>query len=249
MLEITDLHVRYGGVHALRGISMLVPEGKIISLLGANGAGKSSTLRSITGLVKPAQGTIKLRGKDLGNMSASDRVRNGIAMVPEGRHAFTNLTVMDNLLMGAYARKDKDGIRADIERVFTMFPRMRDRQNQPAGTLSGGEQQMLVVGRALMSRPSLLLMDEPSLGLAPNLVAELFETIFRIHNEGLTILLVEQNARASLKIADYAYVMELGSIVLEGPGTELLRDDRIRKAYLGISAATSDEPHGPQPAR
>jgi branched-chain amino acid transport system ATP-binding protein len=234
MLKIEGLHVRYGGVHALKGINLDVPAGKIVSLLGANGAGKSSTLRAITGLVKPAEGRVMFAGGDITGMQASSRVQAGIAMVPEGRHAFTNLSVMDNLLMGAYARNDGAGVKRDIERVFDLFPRMRDRQKQKAGTLSGGEQQMLVVGRALMSSPKLLLMDEPSLGLAPNLVTELFNTIYRIHNEGMTILLVEQNARAALRIADHGYVMELGQIVLEGSGPELLGDDRIRKAYLGV---------------
>ncbi|MGE5619497.1 MAG: ABC transporter ATP-binding protein [Sphingomonadaceae bacterium] len=234
MLKIEKLHVRYGGVHALKGISLEVPEGKIVSLLGANGAGKSSTLRTIAGLVKPVEGRVIFDGGDITGMQASARVRAGIAMVPEGRHAFTNLTVLDNLLMGAYARRDEAGVKRDMERVFTLFPRLRDRRTQRAGTLSGGEQQMLVVGRALMSAPRLLLMDEPSLGLAPNLVAELFDTIDQIHLEGITILLVEQNARAALRIADHGYVMELGEIVLQGSGAELLRDDRVRKAYLGV---------------
>ncbi len=235
MLRIEQLHVHYGGVHALKGISLAVPEGKIVALLGANGAGKSSTLRTITGLVKPTSGRVMFSGADISSMPASARVRAGIAMVPEGRRAFTNLTVLENLLMGAYARKnDETGIQRDMDRVFQLFPRMRDRQNQKAGTLSGGEQQMLVVGRALMSSPRLLLMDEPSLGLAPKLVTELFNTIHQIHREGMTILVVEQNARAALRIADNGYVMELGEIVLERSGAELLRDDRVRKAYLGV---------------
>lgn len=234
MLRIEEVHVHYGGVHALKGISLAVPAGRIVALLGANGAGKSSTLRTITGLVTPTRGRVVFDGQDITATPASARVRAGIAMVPEGRRAFTNLTVLDNLLMGAYARKDEAGVRRDMERVFQLFPRMRDRQMQRAGTLSGGEQQMLVVGRALMSRPRLLLMDEPSLGLAPNLVTELFNTINQIHREGMTILVVEQNARAALRIADHGYVMELGAIVLERPAAALLRDDRVRKAYLGI---------------
>lgn len=234
MLEIRNLHVHYGGVHALKGISLDVPDGTIVSLLGANGAGKSTTLRTITGLVKPTEGRVIFDGADITGMQASDRVHVGIAMVPEGRRAFTNLSVLENLLMGAYVRKEEAGIKRDMERVFELFPRMRDRRTQRAGTLSGGEQQMLVVGRALMSAPKLLLMDEPSLGLAPNLVTELFNTINRIHTEGMTILVVEQNARAALRIADQGYVMELGEVVLQGTGAELLRDDRVRKAYMGV---------------
>lgn len=234
MLEIRNLHVHYGGVHALKGISLDVPDGTIVSLLGANGAGKSTTLRTITGLVKPTEGRVIFDGADITGMQASDRVHVGIAMVPEGRRAFTNLSVLENLLMGAYVRKEEAGIKRDMERVFELFPRMRDRRTQRAGTLSGGEQQMLVVGRALMSAPKLLLMDEPSLGLAPNLVTELFNTINRIHTEGMTILVVEQNARAALRIADQGYVMELGEVVLQGTGVELLRDDRVRKAYMGV---------------
>lgn len=234
MLRIRNLHVHYGGVHALKGVSLDVPDGTIVSLLGANGAGKTTTLRTITGLVKPTEGRVIFDGADITSMQASDRVHAGIAMVPEGRRAFTNLSVLENLLMGAYARKEEAGIRRDMERVFELFPRMRDRRTQRAGTLSGGEQQMLVVGRALMSAPKLLLMDEPSLGLAPNLVTELFNTINRIHTEGMTILVVEQNARAALRIADQGYVMELGEVVLQGTGVELLRDDRVRKAYMGV---------------
>jgi len=234
MLRIEKLHVHYGGVHALKGVSLEVPAGRIVALLGANGAGKSSTLRTITGLVKPTGGRILFDGQDITATPASARVRAGIAMVPEGRRAFTNLTVLENLLMGAYARDDEAGIRQDMDRVFQLFPRMGDRRTQRAGTLSGGEQQMLVVGRALMSRPRLLLMDEPSLGLAPNLVRELFHTINQIHREGMTMLVVEQNARAALRIADYGYLMELGAIVLERAAADLLRDDRVRKAYLGL---------------
>lgn len=233
MLEITNLHVFYGGIHALKGISLSVPDGKIVTVLGANGAGKSTTLRAICGLVKVHEGTITLQGKDIGKLPAFERVKAGIAMVPEGRRVFTNLTVEENLLMGAYIRTDEAGIREDMERIFRLFPVLEKRLSQKAGTLSGGEQQMLAVSRALMSRPRLLLMDEPSLGLAPNLVTQLFTTIMEIHNEGMTILLVEQNASAALRIADYGFVLETGKIVLEGTATELARNENVRKAYIG----------------
>lgn len=233
MLEIKDLHVYYGGVHALKGISLKVPEGSAITLIGANGAGKSSTLRSICGLLESVKGNIFFEGKDITNIPAYDRVNLGIAMVPEGRRVFTNLTVHENLLMGAYSRKDKNDMNQDFEKIYELFPKMKERRSQKALTLSGGEQQMLAVSRALMSRPRLLLMDEPSLGLAPNLVAEMFSTISKIHDEGLTLLLVEQNAMVALKLANYGYVLEIGSIVLEGRSGELINDAALKKAYIG----------------
>uniref|UniRef100_A0A7V4NF25 ABC transporter ATP-binding protein n=1 Tax=Fervidobacterium pennivorans TaxID=93466 RepID=A0A7V4NF25_FERPE len=233
MLEILDLHVHYGGIHALKGISMKVEEGQIISLIGANGAGKSTTLRTICGLKEATRGSIKYKGIELTKLDTSEIVKLGVTMVPEGRRVFSNLTVYENLLAGAYLRKDKDGIKKDIEYVFELFPRLKERINQRAGTLSGGEQQMLAIGRALMSRPKLLLLDEPSLGLAPVLVKEVFQMIKKIHSEGVTILLVEQNAYEALKLCDYGYVLETGRIVLQGTGKELLEDERVRKAYLG----------------
>ena len=233
MLKIVDLHVFYGGVHALKGISLEVPEGRVITLIGANGAGKSSTLRTICGLVKPSSGRILYEGKDIVSVNAYNRVGMGIAMVPEGRRIFTNMSVIENLLMGAYTRKDKEGIKRDLERVYTLFPKMKERGTQKAVTLSGGEQQMLAVGRALMSNPRLLLMDEPSLGLAPNLVAEMYRTIAVIHKAGLTVMLVEQNARSALRLANYGYVMEVGNITLEGLSSDLSNDERVKKAYIG----------------
>ena len=234
MLSLENLHVYYGGIHALKGISLEVPEGKIVTLIGANGAGKSTTLRSISGIVSPREGRITFEGKDLTEVPAYDIVGMGIAMVPEGRRVFTNLTVLENLLVGAHIRRDSADVQRDLEWVCTLFPRLEERASQSAGTLSGGEQQMLAVGRALMSKPRLLLMDEPSLGLAPNLVQEVFKTIRQLHDEGTTILLVEQNARAALRTADYGYILETGEIVLEGPGRELLHNDDVRKAYLGV---------------
>jgi branched-chain amino acid transport system ATP-binding protein len=233
MLKIENLHVYYGGVHALKGISLEIPEGDVVTLIGSNGAGKSSTLRSICGLVKPNDGRIIYKGTDITGVEAHDRVKLGIAMVPEGRRVFTNLTVHENLQMGAYSREDKNALGEDFERIYKLFPKMKDRRTQKALTLSGGEQQMLAVSRALMSRPRLLLMDEPSLGLAPNLVQELFETIEIIHQEGLTVLLVEQNAVAALKIADYGYVLSVGSIVMSGTSEELSKDEGVKKAYIG----------------
>ncbi len=233
MLKIENLHVYYGGVHALKGISINVPEGSAVTLIGANGAGKSSTLRSISGLVKPKEGKIIYEGKDITQIDAHERVKLGIAMVPEGRRVFTNLTVHENLLMGAYSRDDKNNLGEDFEKIYYLFPKMKERRSQKALTLSGGEQQMLAVSRALMSRPRLLLMDEPTLGLAPNLVTDLFDTIGKIHDEGLTVLLVEQNAVAALKLADYGYVMEIGEIVLEGSSDMLEKDEGVKKAYIG----------------
>ena len=234
MLNIENLHVYYGGIHALKGISLEVAEGKIVTLIGANGAGKSTTLRTISGIVSPREGRITFEDKDLTGLPAYDIVGMGIAMVPEGRRVFTNLTVMENLLVGAHTRRDSAGVQRDLEWVCELFPRLKERASQSAGTLSGGEQQMLAVGRALMSRPRLLLMDEPSLGLAPNLVQEVFRTIRQLHDEGTTILLVEQNARAALRTADYGYILETGEIVLQGTGKELIHNDDVRKAYLGV---------------
>ncbi|ODN31429.1 ABC transporter ATP-binding protein [Fervidobacterium thailandense] len=233
MLEIQNLNVHYGGIHAIKGISLKVEEGKIVSLIGANGAGKSTTLRTICGLKEATNGSIKYKGIELTKLDTSEIVKLGVTMVPEGRRVFSNLTVYENLLAGAYLRKDKENIKKDIEYVFDLFPRLRERINQRAGTLSGGEQQMLAIGRALMSRPKLLLLDEPSLGLAPVIVKEVFRLIRRIHEEGVTILLVEQNAFEALKLCDYAYVLETGRIVLEGTGKQLLEDERVKKAYLG----------------
>lgn len=233
MLKIENLHVFYGGVHALKGISLNVPEGRIVTLIGANGAGKSTTLRTICGLVRGQEGRIVFRGTEIGRSKPFEIVKAGIAMVPEGRRIFTNLTVFENLLMGAYARVDAAGVQEDLGKVFGLFPALKDRLSQKGGTLSGGEQQMLAIGRALMSRPSLLLMDEPSLGLAPILVEQLFDSVERIHNEGMAILLVEQNARAALQIADYGYVLEVGQIVLEGSGDELAHNGDVQKAYIG----------------
>lgn len=233
MLKIENLVVAYGGIEALKGISLEVEEGKIVTLVGANGAGKSTTLRTITGLVKPRSGTITYNGINLLNMKTQDIVKLGITLVPEGRRIFPNLTVLENLKLGAYFRKDMDNIKRDLEWVYSLFPKLKERSWQMAGTLSGGEQQMLAVGRALMSKPKLLMMDEPSLGLAPLIVKEIFNIIKEIHNQGVTILLIEQNANAALHIADVGYVIETGIIKLKGEGKELLNNDEVRKAYLG----------------
>ncbi|HHW01478.1 MAG TPA: ABC transporter ATP-binding protein [Thermoanaerobacterales bacterium] len=232
MLEIKDLNVRYGGIHAVRGIDMSVPQGSIITLIGANGAGKSSTLRAICNLVKKS-GTISFMGEDISRLPTREIVKRGVSMVPEGRRVFADLTIYENLVLGAYTRKDESGIKNDIEWVYSLFPRLKEREKQLAGTLSGGEQQMLAVGRALMSRPKLLMMDEPSLGLAPLLVRDVFKIIQKIHEEGVTILLIEQNARMALKVADYAYVLETGAIALSGSGQELLQNQEVTRAYLG----------------
>ncbi len=233
MLKIEDLHVYYGGIHALKGINFEVPEGKVITLIGANGAGKSTTLRTICGLVENSEGKIYYKEKDISTLDTKGRTEAGLVMVPEGRRIFPNLTVLENLKLGAFKRTDESGIKNDLKWVYELFPRLEERLEQKAGTLSGGEQQMLAVGRALMSRPELLLMDEPSLGLAPLLVKEIFEIIEEINSEGTTILLIEQNAYAALNIADYAYVLETGEIMMSGPGKELLEKDEVRKAYLG----------------
>lgn len=237
MLKIDNLVVAYGGIEALKGISFEVPEGKIVTLVGANGAGKSTTLRSIIGLTKPKSGTITYNGKNLLDIKTQNIVKEGITLVPEGRRVFSNMTVLENLKIGAFFRKEDKSIKEDLEWVFSLFPILKDRSWQLAGTLSGGEQQMLAVGRALMSRPKLLMMDEPSLGLAPLIVKEIFNIIKDIRKMGVTILLIEQNANAALHIADAGYVLETGTIALSGNGKELLANDQIKKAYLGESAS------------
>lgn len=231
ILSIQNLQVNYGGIEAVKGISFDVPEGEIVTLIGANGAGKSSTLRAISGLVKPRGGKILFRGEDITGKNPTEIVSRGITLVPEGRRIFADLTVKENLRVGAYLRKDD--ISEDMEWVFSLFPRLREREWQAGGTLSGGEQQMLAVGRALMSRPKLLMMDEPSLGLAPLVVQGIFDIIRTINQQGVTVLLIEQNANMALKIADYAYVLETGCITKSGTGAALLADESIKEAYLG----------------
>ena len=233
MLKVTDLKVSYGGIEALKGISFSVEQGQIVTLIGANGAGKSTTLRTISGLVKPASGKIEFEGADITGKDAQKIVSSGIALVPEGRRVFDNLTVRENLKIGAYLRKDDDGIREDMNRVFDLFPRLRERDWQLAGTLSGGEQQMLAVGRAMMTRPKLMMMDEPSLGLAPLVVKDIFSIIRLLSESGITILLIEQNANAALRCAHVGYVLETGRITMSGSGESLLNDARVREAYLG----------------
>ena len=239
MLKINDLHVHYGGIHAVKGVTLSIPRGSVVTLIGANGAGKSSIIRSIAGLVKGAKGEVLLTRKEgdqpiqLLGQPAENMVRNGIALSPEGRRILPHLTVAENLQLGAWCREDKEGIAKDIEMVYDLFPRLRERSWQKGGTLSGGEQQMLAVGRALMSQPDLVMLDEPSLGLAPLLVREIFNIIRRINEQGKTVLLVEQNAFAALSIADYAYILEVGSVVLEGPGKDMLKNPKVREAYLG----------------
>ena len=233
MLSIKNLSVHYGGIHALRGISLDVPAGKIVTLIGANGAGKSTTLNSIIGLVKAGSGSVNWNGLDIFGAKTKTIVEAGIVLVPEGRRVFPNLTVDENLTLGAYARKDHAEIEADRERIFGLFPRLKERHKQKAGTFSGGEQQMLAIGRALMSKPKVLMMDEPSLGLAPLFVGMIFDIIRQINAAGVTVLLVEQNAKAALDVADTGYVMETGAITFSGNGKDLLVDDRVRKAYLG----------------
>jgi branched-chain amino acid transport system ATP-binding protein len=233
LLEIDDIHVFYDKIEALKGISLVVDQGKIITLVGGNGAGKSTTLRAISGLLHPRQGTIRFDGRVLAGMGAHDIASIGVVHVPEGRRIFGRLTVSENLDMGAFTRHDRRAIGEDKEQMLVLFPRLRERLKQVAGTLSGGEQQMLAAARALMARPRVLLMDEPSMGLAPMLVEQVFETIKRINAQGMTILLVEQNAPMALGIADHGYVLESGRIVLEGPGRDLLDDERVQRAYLG----------------
>lgn len=231
ILEIKNLVVSYGGIEAVKGIHMTVPEGEIVTLIGSNGAGKSTTLKSISGLVKPKQASILYKGKEIVGQSPDFIVSQGITLVPEGRRVFPNLTVMENLKIGAYLRKDN--LKDDLDYVFSLFPRLREREWQMAGTLSGGEQQMLAVGRALMSKPKVIMMDEPSLGLAPLVVRDIFNIIQTINQEGITVLLIEQNANMALKIAHKAYVIETGNITMEGTGAELLANDEIKEAYLG----------------
>ena len=236
MLKVKDLKVNYGGIEALKGISFDVEQGQIVTLIGANGAGKSTTLRAISGLVKTASGAINFMGRDIIPFNAQQVVAEGIAMVPEGRRVFDNLTVKENLKIGAYLRKDRDEIESGIEDIYQRFPRLKEREWQLAGTLSGGEQQMLAVGRAMMARPKLLMMDEPSLGLAPLVVRDIFAIIRELKAEGITILLIEQNANAALRCADQAYVLETGRITMQGTGEALLADQRVRDAYLGSTA-------------
>lgn len=233
MLKIKDLSVYFGVIQALKGISLTVNGGEIVTLIGANGAGKTTTLRTISGLEKPSSGGVFLNGKDITNTSAQERVKMGISHVPEGRRVFPTMSVLENLELGAYLRRDKEGISKDLKIVYEHFPILFDRKRQAAGTLSGGEQQMLAIGRALMSRPNILFLDEPSMGLAPLLVQEIFRIIKNINSVGTTILLVEQNASMALQIAHRAYVLETGSIVLSGTGSELMQSDDIKKAYLG----------------
>ena len=233
MLAIRDLHVHYGGIHALNGVNLDVPDGQIISLIGANGAGKSTTLNAIMGLVPKTQGHVFWDDLDITAMKTKDSVGEGIILCPEGRKIFPDLTVEENLSAGAYLRKDKEGIAADRKWVYELFPRLKERTWQLGATLSGGEQQMLAVGRSLMSRPKLLMLDEPSLGLAPLIIKDIFAIIQQIKEAGVNVLLIEQNANAALEISDYAYVMETGNITMAGPGKALLADERVKQAYLG----------------
>ena len=233
MLTIKNLNVYYGAIHAVKDLNMEVGDGEIVTLIGSNGAGKSTTLHTISGLIKPKTGSILYKGEEIVGVPAHKLVGRGLVQVPEGRHVFAEMTVMENLDMGAYLRTDKDGIARDKEKVFEKFPRLKERISQTAGTLSGGEQQMLAMGRALMSRPQLLILDEPSMGLAPLLVREIFSIIKEINSEGTTVLLVEQNAKMALDIANRAYVLETGNISIEGNAADLLNDPRVKKAYLG----------------
>jgi branched-chain amino acid transport system ATP-binding protein len=241
VLEVFDLQVSYGAIKALNGVSFSVPRGRIVTLLGANGSGKTTALRAITGLAAPGGGRIVFEGRELQGLPTHEIVRAGIALVPEGRRIFANLTVYENLLLGAYGRRDHPALARDLDQIYDTFPRLATRRDQAAGTLSGGEQQMLAVGRALLSRPRLLLLDEPSLGLAPLLVKEVFHLIVRLNQQGVTILLVEQNAVAALKIAHYGYVLSTGRVGLEGPGAELSAHPQLQPAYLG------DEPEAEAP--
>ena len=233
MLRVKDLHVYYGGIHALKGINLAVAQGQVVALIGANGAGKSTTLNSLSGLVRVESGSIEFLGKDITNVPSHEIVAMGLSQVPEGRKVFPNMTVYENLLMGAYSRKDRAEVQVDHDRVFALFPRLKERRGQTAGTLSGGEQQMLAIGRGLMSRPKLLLLDEPSMGLAPLLVQEIFRIVKEINEQGTTILLVEQNANMALSVADYGYVLETGNTVIEGPARDLAMNEEVRAAYLG----------------
>lgn len=234
LLEVKDVHAYYGNIHALKGVSLTVEKGEIVSLIGGNGAGKTTTLRTISGLMSPRSGSITLEGEDLSSYKAHELAAKGVAMVPEGRGVFSKMTVLENLEMGAFYRKDKNGIAKDLEAVYQLFPRLKERRTQIAGTLSGGEQQMLATGRALMAHPNLMLMDEPSMGLAPVLVEAIFDTIERINKEGTTILLVEQNATMALQIANRGYVLQTGEIVLHDTAEHLQQNEMVQKAYLGI---------------
>jgi len=234
MLEVNDIHTYYGNIHALKGISLKVEKGEIVTLIGANGAGKTTTLRTISGLLKPRSGSVFLNGEDISAVPAHELVYKGVAMVPEGRGVFAKLTVRENLEMGAYSRTDKDAIREDLDNIFSLFPRLEERHKQVAGTLSGGEQQMLATGRAMMAKPSLLLMDEPSMGLAPILVENIFDTIVKINKEGTTILLVEQNALMALSVANRGYVLQTGEIVISDKAKNLEKNEIVQKAYLGM---------------
>jgi branched-chain amino acid transport system ATP-binding protein len=235
MLEVNNVHTYYGNIHALKGISITVEEGEIVTLIGGNGAGKSTTLKTISGLLRPREGSVILNGEDLGQYKAHEIVAKGVVQVPEGRQVFSALTVMENLEMGAFSRNDRDGIRADVEKVFHIFPRLKERQRQVAGTLSGGEQQMLATARALMAKPKLMLLDEPSMGLAPVLVDSIFDTIKDLHQQGTTILLVEQNARMALQVANRGYVIQTGEVILSDTAERLRENPMVQKAYLGIS--------------
>jgi branched-chain amino acid transport system ATP-binding protein len=239
MLEVTDLRVAYGQIEAVKGVSFAVPEGSIVTLVGANGAGKTTTLAAISGLLRPRAGSIRFAGKDLTRLGSHDIVKLGVVQVPEGRSILATMTVLENLELGAYGRRDRDGIRRDIERMFARFPILAERRSLPAGSLSGGEQQMLAIARGLLARPKLFLLDEPSMGLAPQLVRDIFRIVAELKAEGNTILLVEQNARKALAICDYAYVMESGRITLQGTGAELLGNDAMVSAYLGGTVAGS----------
>jgi len=233
LLKVSGLRVAYGGIQAVKGVDFEVREGELVSLIGSNGAGKTTTMKAITGTLPLAGGDIEYLGKSIQGQGPWDLVRQGLAMVPEGRGVFTRMTITENLLMGAYIRRDKAGIAADVEKVFTIFPRLRERKDQLAGTMSGGEQQMLAMGRALMSRPKLLLLDEPSMGLSPIMVDKVFEVVRDVYAQGVTILLVEQNASRALALADRGYVMESGLITMTGHGNDLLADPKVRAAYLG----------------
>jgi len=235
MLSVTELHVSYGNIAAVKGISFEVYQGEIVTLIGANGAGKSTTMRTVSGLLRPKRGEIIFEGTKISGMRGNEVASRGIAQSPEGRRIFPRMTVLENLELGAFLRKDKSTIQGDLERVFDLFPRLRERIGQKGGTLSGGEQQMLAMGRALMAEPRLLLLDEPSMGLAPVLVDLVFDTIVRVNQQGTTILLVEQNALAALNIGDYAYVLETGHIGLEGPAADLADNEQVRNAYLGLA--------------
>ena len=233
MLEVKDLEVSYGKIKAVKGISFTVEEGEVVTLIGTNGAGKTTTLRTISGLLRPTKGSVTFKGQDLTKVPAHEVVQLGVAHSPEGRRIFPRLSVEENLMLGAFARKDRAGIHKDLERAFDLFPILRERRGQPAGTFSGGEQQMLAIGRAMLSRPKLLMLDEPSMGLSPLMMQRIMSTIRELQSEGVTILLVEQNAQAALSLADHGYVLEVGKIVLDGTGQALLTDENVRKAYLG----------------